>query len=111
MRRIATKKVKSNEESLIMKRRKRELMGYGWIGITLVGILLFFTTFSYAEMYVIGEGVGFTPENPRPGETVFMDIRFRVEGQGAPVPIAFSVVEPTRTPDWSHPSIPTGTFA
>ena len=94
-----------------MRRGKGELRRNVWIGITLVGILLFFATFSYAEMYVIGEGVSFTPENPRPGETVFMDIRFRVEGQGAPVPIAFSVVEAARTPDWSHPSIPTGTFA
>jgi hypothetical protein len=96
---------------MIMKRGKRELRRNVWMGIALVGILLFFTTFSYAEMYVIGEGIGFTPENPRPGETVFMDVRFRVEGQGAPVPIAFSVVESARTPDWSHPSIPTGTFA
>jgi len=93
-----------------MKRGKGELRRNVWIGITLVGILLFFATFSYAEMYVIGEGISFRPGKLTPGGTLFMDIRFRVEGVGPAVPTAFSVVESARTPDWSHPSIPTGTF-
>jgi hypothetical protein len=102
--------VESNEESMIMKRGKGELRRNAWIGITLVGILLFFATFSYAEMSVIGEGVSFRPGKLTPGGTLFMDIRFRVAGHGPAVPIAFSVVEAARTPDWSHPSIPTSTF-
>jgi len=81
-----------------------------WIGIALVGILLFFATFSYAEMQVIGEGVNFRPVTLTPGGTLSMDIRFRVAGFGPAVPIAFSVVEAGRTPDWSHPSIRTGMF-
>jgi len=95
---------------MIMKRGKRESRRNAWIGITLVGILLFFTTFSYAEMYVIGEGISFRPGKLEPGGTLFMDIRFRVEGVGFTVPIAFSIVESAHTPDWTHPSIPTGTF-
>jgi hypothetical protein len=96
---------------MTMRRGREELRRNVWIGIALIGISLFFATFSYAEMYVIGEGVSFRPGKLTPGGTLFMDIRFRVEGEGSPVPIAFSVVEAARTPDWSHPSIPTGTFA
>lgn len=80
------------------------------IGVAFVGILLFFATFSYAEMQVIGEGVSFGPGRLTPGGTLSMDIRFRVAGFGPAVPIAFSVVEAGRTPDWSHPSIRTGMF-
>jgi len=94
-----------------MGRGKGESKRRVWIGATLVGILLSFATFSYAEMQVIGEGVSFRPGKLTPGGTLLMDIRFRVMGQGPPIPIAFSVVEATRTPDWSHPSIPSATFA
>lgn len=94
-----------------MERGKGALKRKVWIGATLVGILLSFATFSDAEMSVIGEGVSFRPGKLTPGGTLAMDIRFRVEGCGpAEVPIAFSVVEAGCTPDWSHPSIPTGMF-
>jgi hypothetical protein len=96
---------------MAMRRGKGELRRNIPMGIALIGILLFSAAFSYAEMRVIGEGVSFRPGKLTPGGTLSMDIRFRVEGEGLSVPIAFSVVEAARTPDWSHPSIPTGTFA
>jgi len=93
-----------------MKKRNKTLTWNVWAGVVVVWILLLFATFSYAEMSVIGEGVSIRPGKLTPGGALFMDIRFRVAGHGPAVPIAFSVVEAARTPDWSHPSIPTSTF-
>jgi hypothetical protein len=66
---------------------------------------------SCAQPVVVGEGIRFTPSNPRVGQTVFMDVRFRVEGSGAPVPINFSIVDVTRTPDPDHPTLSGRTYA
>jgi len=65
---------------------------------------------SFAETVVIGEGIRFSPADARPGRTVFMDIRFRVEGTGSSIPIDFSIIDATRTPDPSHPTF-SGHFA
>ena len=66
---------------------------------------------SYAQTVVVGERIDFSPSDPRPGQTVFMAIRFRVEGSGPRVPMDISVVEGTRTPDPAHPTLSGGTFA
>lgn len=94
----------------MMKSAKGAVKRKIWLGSTLVVLVLLFATFSYAEMQVIGEGVSFGPGRLTPGATLSMDIRFRVAGFGPAVPIAFSVVEAGRTPDWSHPSIRTAMF-
>jgi hypothetical protein len=92
-----------NEVKGILRRK-------AWLGITLAAIL-FFAASSHAETLVIGEGVSFRPGKLTPGGTLNMDIRFTVSGAGPNVPIAFSIVEAGRTPDWRHPSIPTATFS
>ena len=66
---------------------------------------------SFAQPVVVGEGIRFSPSNPNPGQMVFMDIRFRVEGAGSPIPMDLSIVEGTRTPDPAHPTLSGGTFA
>jgi hypothetical protein len=84
----------------------------------LIAVILFvgstFTLFpanSYSQLVVVGEGIRFTPLNPKPGQTVFMDVRFRVEGSGAPVPINFSIIDVTRTPDPDHSNLSGHTYA
>lgn len=66
---------------------------------------------SLAQPVVIGEGIRFSPTDPRPGRMVFMDVRFRVEGAESPIPIDLSIVDATRTPDPGHPSLSGHTFA
>lgn len=81
------------------------------MSVTFIALFLSFATYSYAEMNVIGSGITFRPGALTTGGTLSMDIRFRVQGCGpADVPIAFSVVEAGRTPDWHHPTIPTARF-
>lgn len=74
-------------------------------------IFAFLCSYANAQPIVIGEGIRFSPANPKPGQTVFMDIRFRVEGSGSPIPIDFSILEATRTPDSAHPSLSGHTYA
>ena len=80
------------------------------LGSVLVALVLLLPPLSYAKTRVIGEGVSFRPGKLTPGGAITMDIRFTVWGIGPAVPIAFSVVEAGRTPDWSHPSIPSAVF-
>jgi hypothetical protein len=79
--------------------------------VVLNSICALFVAYSYAQPVVIGERIEFSPSNPRPGQTVFMGIRFRVEGSGPRVPMDISVVEGTGTPDPAHPILSGGTFA
>lgn len=79
--------------------------------VVLASIFPLFVPDSYAQTIVIGERVEFSPSSPRPGQTLFIGIRFRVEGSGARVPMDISVVEGTRTPDPAHPTLSGSTFA
>ena len=76
--------------------------------------ILFLTmmvSLSFAQPVVVGEGIRFSPADAKPGQMVFMDIRFRVERTESPIPIDFSIVEGTRTPDPSHPTLSGHTYA
>lgn len=94
------------------------MKGTGWFSMINIAVVLFAGSVfplclanSYAQPVVVGEGIRFTPSNPRPGQTVFMDARFRVEGSGAPVPINFSILDAARTPDPDHPTLSGHTYA
>ncbi len=61
---------------------------------------------SPAQTVVVGEGITFTPADAKPGQTVFADIRFRIESSVAdPIPINFSIVDASETPNPARPSI------
>ena len=79
--------------------------------IVLASVFSLFVAYPYAQPVVIGERIEFSPSSPRPGQTLFIGIRFRVEGSGSRVPMDISVVEGTRTPDPAHPTLSGSTFA
>jgi hypothetical protein len=81
-----------------------------WVIFSIFFLTVMFSV-SLAQPVVVGEGIRFSPSNPKPGQMVFMDIRFRVEGTESPIPIDFSIVEGTGTPDSSHPTLSGRTFA
>jgi hypothetical protein len=67
---------------------------------------------SPAQTVVVGEGITFTPADARPGQTVFADIRFRVESSSTePIPINFSIVDVTATPNSDRPSLSGHSYA
>jgi len=59
-----------------------------------------------AQMTVTGESLTIQRVSPPLGIRFRMDLRFRVEGTGDRIPIAFSVVEATRDPDPARPTVP-----
>ncbi len=81
------------------------------VALALGGLFSLFVECSYAQPVIVGERIEFSPSNPRPGQILFMGIRFRVEGSGSRVPMDISVVEGTRTPDPAHPTLSGGSFA
>ncbi len=59
-----------------------------------------------AQMTVTGESLHIERSAPTIGDVLSMTLRFRVEGIGAAIPIAFSAVESARSPDPDRPTVP-----
>ena len=59
-----------------------------------------------AQMTVTGESLHIERSAPTIGDVLSMTLRFRVEGIGAAIPIAFSAVESARSPDPDRPTGP-----
>ncbi|NPV05358.1 MAG: hypothetical protein HPY67_11560 [Syntrophaceae bacterium] len=57
-----------------------------------------------AQMTVTGESLTIERAAPSIGDILYMTLRFRVEGFGAAIPIAFSAVESTAIPDPDRPT-------
>ena len=72
-------------------------------------LFLLFAAGAYGQMEVIGERVDFSTLGPR--GTLPMNLRFRVEGVGSPVPVAFSAVEAGRSPDPARPTLASRNYA
>jgi hypothetical protein len=73
-----------------------------WFALS--AILFFFPHPAAAQMTVTGEGVALERAAPFIGDILYLTLRFRVEGIGAAIPIAFSVVESSRSPDPDRPT-------
>jgi len=63
-----------------------------------------------AQMTVTGESLTIQRVSPPLGIRFRMELRFRVEGRGDRIPIAFSVVEATRDPDPARPTVPSRNY-
>lgn len=73
------------------------------IGLALLTSVL--QTPAAAQMTVTGESLHIERAAPIIGDVLYMTLRFRVEGIGAAIPIAFSAVESARSPDPDRPTV------